>query len=250
MGRASSGADRLSVRAAGHRAVHRRRVEWRSRHLRRPGTSRALRTWDFPKNYPDPDGQTWDNPQIDGLYDPLTGAANPAVSLRPAIGTTTAEHHRLRSGTAAHVQSLARSELGDPDDVSAGVAHAEGERRFQNTVRGLRHKNGGTGRYPAEIFNINNAARNILEIMADQARNDNGDYKIRIYTIGMGELVQYMLGTMPEKPEDILKRMANDRRSPDFNGNQLEGKYYYAKTESDVAPAFAALQEQIVRLTK
>src|SRR5205823_13968051 len=99
-----------------------------------------------------------------------------------------------------------------------------------------RHKNGVTGKYPAEIFNINNAARNILEIIADQARNDNGDYKIRIYTIGMGELVRYNLGTMPEKPEDILKRIANDATSPDFNSAQLEGKYYFAKTESDVGP--------------
>ena len=66
----------------------------------------------------------------------------------------------------------------------------------------------------------------------------------------MGELVRYNLGTMPEKPEDILKRIANDATSPDFNSNQLEGKYYYAKTEADVGPAFEALQNQIIRLSK
>jgi hypothetical protein len=38
--------------------------------------------------------------------------------------------------------------------------------------------------------------------------------------------------------------------SPDFNSNQLEGKYYYAQTAADVGPAFAALQNQILRLTK
>ena len=54
---------------------------------------------------------------------------------------------------------------------------------------------------------------------------------------------------MPEKPEDILMRMANDTLSPDFNSNQLEGKYY-ATTEADVGPAFEALQNQIVRLSK
>jgi hypothetical protein len=114
----------------------------------------------------------------------------------------------------------------------------------------LRNWNAGAGRYPADVFNINNAARNLLEIIADSARNDAGDYKIRIYTIGMGELVQYNLGTMPEKPEDILMRIANDSRSLDFNSGQLEGKYYFAKTEADVGPAFEAIQSQIVRLSK
>ena len=56
---------------------------------------------------------------------------------------------------------------------------------------------------------------------------------------------------MPEKPEDILKRIANDLRSTqDRNPAQLEGKYYFAKTEADVSPAFQALQNQIIRLTK
>jgi Flp pilus assembly protein TadG len=216
------------------------------------GVSKALRTWDFPKNFPDPDGQTWDNPQIDGLYDAQSGVAAPSVSLRPAnwqnygvgniiatvpeLPLTTKHTHHRSSGipTTFPLQSSALRVNGQPQDV----------------IRGLRHKNGGTGRYPAEIFNINNAARNVLEIIGDQARSDNGDYKIRIYTIGMGELVQYMLGTMPEKPEDILKRVANDPSSADFNAAQLEGKFYFAKTESDVAPAFAALQSQIIRLTK
>ena len=39
-----------------------------------PGTARALRTWDFPKRFPDPDSQTWDAPHIDGLYDTATGS--------------------------------------------------------------------------------------------------------------------------------------------------------------------------------
>ena len=100
------------------------------------------------------------------------------------------------------------------------------------------------------MFNINNAARNLIEIIGNEARNDGGDYKIRIYTIGMGELVRYNLGTRPEKSEDILKRIANDKTSPDFNKDQLEGKYYFAKTADDVGPAFQALQNQIIRLSK
>ncbi len=107
-----------------------------------------------------------------------------------------------------------------------------------------------TGRYPADVWNINNSARNVLEIIANQARNDNGDYPIRIFTIGMGYLVRDMLGTMPEMPEDILKRVANDRTSGDYNSAQAEGKYYFAQTEQEVAPAFESIQNEIIRLSK
>jgi hypothetical protein len=118
----------------------------------------------------------------------------------------------------------------------------------QNVARGLRDLTGG--RYPSQVFNINNAARNLIEIIANEARNDNGDYRIRIYTLGMGQLVRLMLGTRPETSESILQRISNDRVSPDFNPAQLEGKYFYAQTADDVAPAFANIQNQILRLTK
>ena len=55
---------------------------------------------------------------------------------------------------------------------------------------------------------------------------------------------------MPETPESILKRMANDSSVARLQQRQLEGKYYYAQTAADVGPAFAALQNQILRLTK
>jgi len=55
---------------------------------------------------------------------------------------------------------------------------------------------------------------------------------------------------MPETPESILMRVANDKASVDFNDDQLEGAYYFALTQSDVGPAFEALQSQIIRLSK
>jgi hypothetical protein len=218
----------------------------------------ALRTYDFPKNFPDPDSQTWNTPLIVGLFDPQSGVQNPAypglpvnaihgqesTATLPAFGaypavpllpvTTSHQHHR--SGgipTSFPLQSASLTVNGAP----------------QNSVRGLRNLTGG--QYPADVFNINNAARNVLEIIADQARLDNGgDYRIRIYPIGMSFLVQYMLGTMPEKPEDILKRVANDPISPDYNAAELQGKYYYAPTAADVSPAFQGIQNQIIRLTQ
>jgi len=47
----------------------------------RLGFGRALRTFDFPKNSPDPDGQTWDNPQITGLCDTSTDGLWPDLTL-------------------------------------------------------------------------------------------------------------------------------------------------------------------------
>ena len=96
----------------------------------------------------------------------------------------------------------------------------------QNSVtrRGLRNQNLVAGpflnRYPADVWNTNNAARNVLEIVANEARDDvGGDYKIRIYTIGMGDLIRYDVGTMPEQPETILKRISNDATSPEYNAS-------------------------------
>ena len=214
------------------------------------GLSKGLRTADFPKNLPDPDGMTWDNPGIAGLYDTQTGAQNPAYSVTPANwkNTTTLAQVPYLPLTSFHTH---RRSAGIPTTfpLQSGTLKVNGS--AQSAKRGLRNWVAGAGKgFPADVWNINNASRNLVEIIADAARNDNGDYKVRLYTIGMGELVRYMLGTMPEKSEDILMRVANDPLSPDFNKNQLEGKYYFAKTEADVGPAFQALQNQIVRLSK
>ena len=116
----------------------------------------------------------------------------------------------------------------------------------------LRNFNTAQNRYPADVWNVNNAARNLVEIIANEARSDtSGDYPIRIYSIGMGELVRYNLGTRQEMSEEILKRVANDPTSPDKKPTpQLEGRYYFAETEAHVQAAFQALQNQIIRLTK
>jgi Flp pilus assembly protein TadG len=218
--------------------------------------AKGIRTFDFPKNLPDPDGQTWNNPQINGLYDTDTGALTsyPSVTVdvtnwasAASKATMAGVGQYLPVGTVSAHTHHRSSGIPTAFPLQTSTLNVNGTR--QDQMRPLRNK-AANNRYPAEVWNINNAARNLLEIIANAARNDDGDYPIRIYTIGMGDLVQYNLGTMPEKPEDILKRIANDLRSPDHNAAQLEGKYYFAKTEADVSPAFQALQNQIIRLTK
>src|SRR5206468_2294358 len=49
-----------------------------------PGVAKSLRTADFPKNYPDPDRQTWDAPFIGGLADSESGAMSPSYNITPA----------------------------------------------------------------------------------------------------------------------------------------------------------------------
>jgi hypothetical protein len=211
------------------------------------GVARSLRTWDFPKASNDPDNQTWDSPRIDGLYDTLTGATNPSYTLTvPWNSTQTLPAIPLLPLQTWHAHGRAGTPTAFPLSTSSLTVNG----RPQSSARGLRNQDARTGRYPADVWNINNAARNVLEIIANAARNDNGDSKIRIYTIGMGYLIRDRLGTMPEMPEDILKRISNDKSSPDFNSAQLDGRYFYAPTAGDVAPAFQGILSEILRLSK
>jgi hypothetical protein len=221
------------------------------------GVAKTLRTWDFPKNANDPDNQTWNDPHIDGLYDTETGGQSPAYSCTPSSplpyrcsdwrSTVTLQNVPFLPLTTLHTHHRSS---GIPTSFPLQTSSLKVNGSAQNAVRGLRNFDAGQGKYPADVYNINNAARNVLEIIANAARSDNGDYRIRIYTIGMGYLIRNQLGTMPEMPEDILKRVANDKTSADFNSAQLEGKYFYAPTVDDVAPAFEGIQNQIMRLSK
>jgi Flp pilus assembly protein TadG len=212
--------------------------------------AKGLRTYDFPQNAGDTNGQTWNSPHITGLYDTQSGSQSPSFDIAVVWNS-----HTVPTGIPAAAQWLPATSF-QSHHRSSGIPTAfplqtnalKVDGLPQNTTRGLRDLTGG--QYPSEVWNINNAARNLVEIVANAARSDTGDYPIRIYTIGMGQLVRLDLGTRPESSESILKRLANDSTSADFNAAQLEGKYYYAQTAADVAPAFEGIQNQIVRLSK
>jgi Flp pilus assembly protein TadG len=222
------------------------------------GFSRGLRTYDFPHIATETAGQTHDSPRITGLYttDPAYPPAQtptPTVNyLIPWNSTTTAfDGNPLwpKYLPVATLHTHHRS-AGIPTTFPLQTNALTVNGMAQSSTRGLRHFDAAAGKYPAQVFNINNAARNLVEIIANEARNDVGDARIRIYTIGMGALVTMPLGTRPETSESILQRVANDKLSPDYNAAQLEGHYYYAQTAADVSAAFQALQNQIVRLSK
>jgi hypothetical protein len=221
-----------------------------------PGVARSLRTADFPKSPLDTTNQTWNNPGISGLYNTQGGALmGTGYSYTPPSWNSTTT---IGAGISQPGLTLLPLNTFHPYNRSTGIPTTFPLQSSmlmvngmpQNVRRGLRNFNSAAGRYPADVWNINNAARNVLEEIANAARSDTGDYPIRIFTIGMGDLVRYMLGTMPEMPEDILKRVANDKTSADYNSAQAEGKYYFAQTETDVAPAFESIQNEIIRLSK
>jgi Flp pilus assembly protein TadG len=220
-----------------------------------PGQGRALRTWDFPDNGADPDSQTHSHPHIDGLYptDVVSSSGAPDVTFTPSNGWNSI----LTPGGPTNVPWLPvtswhkfHRSAGIPTSFPLQTAALNVDGASQISRRGLRHFDAGVGRYPAEVFNINNAARNLVEIIGNAARSDAGDYRIRIYTLGMGELVTYLLGTRQEPSSDILKRISNDPESSEHNSAQLDGKFFYAPTPDDVGPAFQGIQNQIIRLTK
>jgi hypothetical protein len=230
------------------------------------GMAKGLRTWDFPDNGPDPDSQTHANPQIAGLYDTESGNAVPSpgfgqpfswnchhgkalaqiLTNYPGGCTVPQARHLPTRSRHTHYRSS-----GIPTQFDLQTSSLTIDGVPQSSRRGLVNLDPSNNRYPAHVVNINNAARNLIEIIGNAARSDTGgDHPIRIFSIGMGELVRYELGSLEETSESILKRIANDATSLDFNSAQLEGKYYFAATPADVGPAFQQLQAQIIRLSK
>jgi len=137
-----------------------------------------------------------------------------------------------------------------PTHVSSGIPTAFN--LYDSSLSGQRWLIGGTGTdYPDHVQNANNASRNLAEIIANAARADSsGAQPIRIYTLGLGDLLNQPAGSVPETGASILMRIANDPASPSFNSNQAEGKYYFAGDTSQLATAFEAIRNQIVRLSQ
>jgi hypothetical protein len=106
-------------------------------------------------------------------------------------------------------------------------------------------------RYPSHAQNVSKAARNLVETIANEIRSDSsGAHRIRIYTLGLGNLLNEPLGFPEETGSSILQRIANDPDSPDFDDDQPEGKYYFAGDPTQLEAAFQQVRDQIIRLTE
>jgi hypothetical protein len=94
--------------------------------------------------------------------------------------------------------------------------------------------------------NVNRAARNLLEGMAEQARND-GTY---VFTLGYGPYLTAKSGPDNEPGSNVLKCMANTPDSSCYKPSEPVGVYCYAATTSDLKPCFSQIASQILRITK
>lgn len=97
--------------------------------------------------------------------------------------------------------------------------------------------------------NVNRAARNMVENIANTARGQ----EIRVYTIGLGDALNNLeigfcsYGTS-ERGANILRRLANTNDSDRLNNAQPKGMYCHAATAADLESCFAKIASEILRL--
>jgi len=206
----------------------------------------ALHTNDFPLV----NGQGQNNPEAQGLYQIYGTLASPSLQWATPTDTT------YTSGTSTIYTQLNNKipwiplTSFHPNHSSSGIPFTFP--LYNASLPGQRVLIGqGVNGYPDHVQNANNAARNLLEIVANAARSDvTGAYPIRIYTLGLGDLLNQNAGTVPETGSSILKRVANDPTSPNFNSTQLAGQYYFAGDPAQLNAAFEAVRNQIIRLSQ
>ena len=103
--------------------------------------------------------------------------------------------------------------------------------------------------------NVNKAARNMVENVANSARSGTGTNAISVYTLGLGAALNNLeinfCGYGPaERGASILKRLANTTDSDTYNSAQPSGIYAYAATASELNRAFQEIANQILRISK
>jgi Flp pilus assembly protein TadG len=105
--------------------------------------------------------------------------------------------------------------------------------------------------YPDHVQNANSAARNLAEIIADQIRSDHDGSPIRIYTLGLGALLELGTGSGPETGASILRRIANDPdQNRDYNPGEPEGRYFPVADIGQLDAAFDKVRDEVVRLSQ
>lgn len=102
--------------------------------------------------------------------------------------------------------------------------------------------------------NVNRAARNMLENVANQARSEGNP--IQIFTIGLGasltnlEIKFCSYDAAEESGENILKRLANVPGVDTYNASQPMGFYAYAADASELQSAFNKVASALLRISK
>ena len=101
------------------------------------------------------------------------------------------------------------------------------------------------------LCNVNKAARNMLENVANTARSQG----IKIYSIGLGSNINQLEISMcaygsSEYGSNIMNRIANTKLADTYNSVQPTGMYVWAADESQLSDAFSSIASEILRLSK
>ncbi|MCL4183856.1 MAG: VWA domain-containing protein [Burkholderiaceae bacterium] len=104
--------------------------------------------------------------------------------------------------------------------------------------------------YTNNRCNVNKAARNMVENIANTARGQD----VRIYTIGLGDALNNLEVTFcgygnNERGATILRRLANTADSDTLNAAQPQGLYCHAATAVELDRCFSTIASEILRLT-
>jgi hypothetical protein len=205
----------------------------------------------FTNDFPATAGQGSSSPSGGGLYQIYGTPSSPAVQyVAPTNGNYTAPGTPSPYTTVnPDIPTLPLTST-HPTHVSAGIPTSFN--LYTSSLSGQRALIGGTGSsYPDHVRNANNAARNLAETIANAIRGDgSGAQPIRIYTLGLGDLLNQNMGAVPETGSSILQRIANDPSSPSFNSAQQEGKYYFAGDTTQLNAAFQQIRDQIIRISQ
>ncbi len=111
--------------------------------------------------------------------------------------------------------------------------------------------NPSSGMFANHVQNQNNASRNLAEVIANRIRGDgDGQSPIHIFTLGLGNLLNTGTGAGAEQGSAILRRIANDPSSPQFNATQPEGGYFFAGNANELDAAFQAIRDRIIRISQ
>jgi hypothetical protein len=191
-----------------------------------------------------------DRPWTGGLYTPYGRTVEEDARY---VSPTNSSY---RSPSSSNIQTLNPGiptiplQSYHPQRVSAGIPSTFP--LYNPALSGQRVLIGATAAgYPNHVQNANNAARNLVEIVANAVRADtSGAFPIRIYTLGLGSNLNENMGAARETGSSILKRVANDRTAPGFNASQPEGKYFFAGDPAQLNAAFEAVRNQIVRFSE
>jgi len=106
--------------------------------------------------------------------------------------------------------------------------------------------------YTNSRCNVNRAARNMVENLANTARSQ--DPPIYVYTIGLGAALTSLEITFcgysgtTERGSNILNRLANTSTSDTRNASQPTGQYCFAQTDAQLESCFSRIASEVLRL--